>query len=180
MQADLLRLILVAGARALERRRMVIWRVAALFAIAAATAGCFEKITAPPCSPMLYTPTDTTGDTITTSRGLRYIEVLTGTGAPLTWCTAVTVDYDAYLVDSTKFNSSRDLGVPLHFVPGLGDLIDGFEQGVIGMQNTGKRRLIIPPELGYGSQPVRDKDGTIIVPANSTLIFDIEVIAIGP
>ncbi|TMQ03117.1 MAG: FKBP-type peptidyl-prolyl cis-trans isomerase [Deltaproteobacteria bacterium] len=61
----------------------------------------------------------------------------------------------------------------------MGDLIDGFEQGVIGMQTTGKRRLIIPPTLGYGSQPVRDQNGTIIVPANSTVVFDIQVIAIG-
>ncbi len=141
--------------------------------------GCFDKITAPTCLAQSFTVTDTLSDTLVTSRGLQYIEVTAGTGAPLPWCTQVTVDYDAYLLDSTKFDSSRDRGVPLHFVPGVGDLIDGFEQGVIGMQATGKRRLIIPPTLGYGSQPVRDQNGTIIVPANSTLVFDIEVIAIG-
>jgi len=141
--------------------------------------GCFDKITAPPCLAQAFTVTDTLGDTLVTSRGLRFIETAAGAGAPLPWCTQVTVNYDAYLLDSTKFDSSRDRGVPLRFVPGVGDLIEGFEQGVIGMQATGKRRLIIPPSLGYGSQPIRDQNGTIIVPANSTLVFDIEVVSIG-
>jgi FKBP-type peptidyl-prolyl cis-trans isomerase len=118
------------------------------------------------------------GDTITTTTGLRFIEVAAGGGPALPWCKSVSVDYDAFLLDGTKFDSSRDLGVPLNFVPGVGDLIDGFEQGVIGMRATGKRRLIIPPELGYGSEPVRNGSGTIIVPANSTLVFDVELLVI--
>jgi len=101
-----------------------------------------------------------------------------GTGAALDWCQVVLVHYDGYLLDGTKFDSSRDLGFPLQFEPGIGDLIDGFEQGVIGMRETGRRRLIIPPELGYGSQPLRDAGGTIIVPANSTIVFDIELVDI--
>jgi peptidylprolyl isomerase len=128
---------------------------------------------------MTFTQAPAGGDTILTSRGLRFIDQTTGTGAPLGWCTSISVDYDAYLLDGTKFDSSRDLGIPLRFVPGVGDLIDGFEQGVIGMQVTGKRRLIIPPELGYGSQVVRDGAGNIIVPANSTLVFDVELLVIG-
>lgn len=156
------------------------WRVGVGILVVVATAtACFEKISPPPCVPMTYTQASTSGDTILTTRGLKYIETAAGTGAALDWCTAVTVDYDAYLVDSTKFDSSRDRGVPLHFVPGVGDLIDGFEQGVIGMRAAGKRRLIVPPELGYGSQEIRDGSGTVIVPANSTLIFDVEVVAIG-
>ena len=69
----------------------------------------------------------------------------------------------------------RDAGRDVTFVEGLGDLIDGYEQGVIGMRNGGTRRLIIPPELGYGSEPQRNSAGEIIIPANSTLVYDIEV-----
>ena len=153
--------------------------VVAIAAAAAAAAGCVKPIESPPCLQQQFTQSPGNGDTIVTSRGLKFIEVAAGTGVPLGWCTPVTVDYDGYLLDSTKFDSSRDLGVPLHFVPGIGDLIDGFEQGVIGMHLTGKRRLIVPPELGYGSQPVRDGQGIIIIPANSTLVFDIELLVIG-
>lgn len=154
------------------------WVVVA--AIVAATPACFEPLTGPACLQIRLTADTVRGDTVIATSGLRFIEVLAGTGPPLTACRTVTVDYDAYLLDSTKFDSSRDLGVPLRFVPGVGDLIDGVEQGVIGMTLGGKRRLIIPPELGYGSVPVRDGTGAIIVPANSTLVFDIEVLAIAP
>lgn len=148
-------------------------------ALALLIGGCIDKISGPGCTPMQWTVASTSADTVTTSRGLRFIDVAAGTGGALGWCTLASVDYDAYLMDSTKFDSSRDVGVPLRFVPGVGDLIDGFEQGVIGMQATGKRRLIIPPELGYGSQELRDNQGNIIVPANSTLVFDVELLAIG-
>jgi peptidylprolyl isomerase len=158
---------------------MVRWRAAVLVALAATAAACMKAIETPPCLPQQFTQAPGAGDTIVTSRGLKFIEVTAGTGAPLAWCTLVSVDYDGYLLDSTKFDSSRDLGVPLRFVPGIGDLVDGFEQGVIGMHVTGKRRLIVPPELGYGSQPVRDANGNIIIPANSTLVFDIELLVIG-
>jgi peptidylprolyl isomerase len=158
---------------------MVRVRLALLVALCVLAAACTDPITAPPCVEKTFTQAPAGGDTILTSRGLRFIDVTPGTGAPLGWCKPVSVDYDAYLLDSTKFDSSRDLGVPLTFVPGVGDLIDGFEQGVIGMQVTGKRRLIIPPELGYGSEPLRDGSGNIIVPANSTIVFDVELLVIG-
>jgi len=143
-------------------------------------AACTDPIGGPPCFPTSFTEAPAGGDTILTSRGLRFIDDSVGTGPALDWCTVVSVHYDAYLMDSTKFDSSRDLGIPLRFVPGVGDLINGFEQGVIGMRTSGKRRLIVPPELGYGSQEVRDGAGNLIVPANSTLIFDVELLLIGP
>ncbi len=152
--------------------------VVATFAAVLISAGCFEELAGPPCAAKAFTIDSTAGDTVITSTGLRYIEVAAGGGPALTWCKSVSVDYDAYLLDSTKFDSSRDLGVPLRFVPGVGDLIDGFEQGVIGMRVAGKRRFIIPPELGYGATPLRDGSGNIIVPANSTLIFDVELLEI--
>jgi FKBP-type peptidyl-prolyl cis-trans isomerase len=158
---------------------MVTWRGGLLFAMTATAAACWNPIEPPPCVEKPFTQTSVNGDTIVTSSGLRFIEVAVGGGSAAPWCQAVTVDYDAFLLDSTKFDSSRDLGVPLHFVPGVGDLIDGFEQGVIGMRAGGKRRLIIPSELGYGSEPVRNGSGTIIVPANSTLVFDVELLVVG-
>jgi peptidylprolyl isomerase len=158
---------------------MVTWRGGLLLAMTATAAACWKPITGPSCTPTSFTQASVSGDTITTTTGLRFIEAAVGGGSTLPWCQPVSVDYDAYLIDSTKFDSSRDLGVPLHFVPGVGDLIDGFEQGVIGMRAGGKRRLIIPPALGYGSVPVRNGSGTIIVPANSTLVFDVELLVIG-
>lgn len=141
-------------------------------------AACIDPPTAAVCTPAAVDTASVSGDTITTSAGLRFIDDSLGTGAALPWCTTVAVLYTAYLMDGTPFDST-DIDRPLRFAPGLGDLIDGFEQGVVGMRTGGTRRLIIPPELGYGSEPVRDNDGTIIVPGNSTLVFDVEVLGIG-
>ena len=74
--------------------------------------------------------------------------------------------------------SRRDIGRPLVFTPGLGALIDGFEQGVIGMRTCGTRRLIIPPNLGFGAEPLRNQAGEIIVPGNSTVVYDVELLEI--
>jgi len=141
-------------------------------------AGCIDPPTAAVCTPGTFDTASVSGDTITTSTGLRFIDDSLGAGAALPWCATVAVLFKAYLLDGTPFDST-DIDRPLRFAPGLGDLIDGFEQGVIGMRRTGARRLIIPPELGYGSEPVRDNAGTVIVPGNSTLVFDVEVLGIG-
>jgi peptidylprolyl isomerase len=171
-------------ARALERGGMVGVRTVTILLsgtlAAAALSACAESLTGPVCTPGVFDTASTSGDTITTSTGLRYIDDSVGTGAPLPWCRLVQVHYDGYLLDGTRFDSSRDIDRPLLFTPGIGALIDGFEQGVIGMQLGGTRRLIIPPELGYGSEPVRDQNGTIIIPANSTVVFDVEVLGTGP
>jgi FKBP-type peptidyl-prolyl cis-trans isomerase len=107
--------------------------------------------------------------------GLRYIEGVAGTGAPARWCLAIVTHHTEYLLDGTRLYSTHDDDRPLVFTPGLGDLIDGYEQGVIGMRNGGTRRLIVPPELAYGSQPQLNSSGQVVIPANSTLIYDIEV-----
>lgn len=141
---------------------------------------CMEDApTAPPCNAVAFDTAAVSGDTITTSTGLRFIDDSVGEGAPLGWCQLVVVHYDGYLLNGTKFDSSRDIDRALTFTPGLGVLIEGFEQGVIGMRFRGLRRLIIPPELAYGDQPVLDQNGTVVVPANSTLVFDVEVLGIG-
>ena len=84
----------------------------------------------------------------------------------------ISVHYTGKLVDGTKFDSSVDRGTPFTFTVGAGQVIQGWEQGFIGAKVGEKRTLTIPAELGYGSRAV----GTI--PANSTLIFDVELVSI--
>ena len=145
--------------------------------LAAAGAACIDEPTAPDCSATTLSQTGMIGDTVVLNTGLRYIETKGGAGEAAEWCDPVTVHYTAYLANNTRIESTRDVDIPLPFTPGLGDLIDGFEQGVIGMRSGGTRRVIIPPQLGYGDQAVRNSAGVIVIPANSTLIYDIEALA---
>jgi len=136
---------------------------------------CIDPISSPPCVETLLTQTSVSGDTITLSSGLRYIEGVTGTGSPARWCLAVVTHHTEYLLDGTRLSSTHDDDRPIVFTPGLGDLIEGYEQGVVGMRNGGTRRLIIPPGLAYGSEPQLNSVGQVIIPGNSTLVYDIEV-----
>jgi len=101
------------------------------------------------------------------------IEDLTvGTGAELTAGKTATVHYTGKLTDGTVFDSSIERGEPADFVVGVGQLIEGFDKGLIGMKVGGKRKLTIPPSLGYGDREVS------AIPANSTLIFEVELLGI--
>ncbi len=147
----------------------------ALLAAAALTlalAACNNEPTGPQCEPLELRQGATVGDTLSLTTGLRYIEGRVGTGATVEYCRAVAVHYVGTLANGTEFDNSRRRGQALPFTPGFGEVIPGFEQGVVGMKVGGTRRIIIPPNLGYGTQP----QGPI--PANSTLIFDIEVVAV--
>ena len=153
--------------------------VVAVSATAILTEGCFEKLAGPNCVATTWDPASASGDTITTTRGLRYIPGDTGSGNGTAWCRSVAVNYAGYLLDGTKFDSSIDIGRALVFTPGLGTLIDGFEQGVIGMRSCGTRRLIVPPALGFGAKPITNDSGRVIIPPNSTVVYDIRVLEIG-
>jgi FKBP-type peptidyl-prolyl cis-trans isomerase len=113
-----------------------------------------------------------TGTELVTASGLRFIDEVIGTGESPSLGKTVTVHYTGKLEDGTKFDSSLDRGQPYSFPIGMGGVIKGWDEGVMTMKVGGKRKLIIPPELGYGSQ---DK-GTI--PPNSTLIFDVELLSV--
>lgn len=84
----------------------------------------------------------------------------------------VTVHYVGRLTNGNKFDSSRDRGKPFEFNLGAGEVIKGWDKGIKGMRVGGKRKLIIPPELGYGSKTVGS------IPANSTLIFEVELLKV--
>jgi len=105
--------------------------------------------------------------------GLYYIETSAGTGDYPDTDDMVAVHYTGTLLDGTKFDSSVDRGVPLEFSIGVGQVIKGWDEGISLMKEGGKARLIIPSNLAYGSQAVGG-----VIPANSNLIFDVELIKI--
>ena len=113
------------------------------------------------------------GTTTPTGGGTLVVEdLVVGTGATAAVGDTVSVHYVGTLTNGTKFDSSYDRGQPFPFQIGAGRVIAGWEQGVPGMKVGGKRRLTIPPSLGYGNQA----NGSI--PPNSTLIFDIDLLSI--
>lgn len=117
-------------------------------------------------------PSPEAGKVITTASGLQYEDTLLGAGQEAKAGDTVTVHYTGTLTDGTKFDSSLDRGTPFTFLLGAGKVIKGWDEGVAGIKVGGKRKLTIPAELGYGNQEV----GTI--PANSTLLFDVELLAV--
>ena len=129
----------------------------------------------PECDEVFNTVAETRGDTVVLSTGLRYIETELGTGATVVSCRGAAVSLRGTLLDDTEFQET----IGYTFTPGLGQLIAGVDRGVIGMRVGGTRRLIIPPALGYGNQERTDPgSGRVVIPANSTLVFDVEAFAV--
>lgn len=111
---------------------------------------------------------------VTTESGLQYEDIVEGTGAMPQKGQRVTVHYTGTLEDGTQFDSSRDRGRPFSFTIGVGQVIKGWDEGVASMRVGGQRKLVIPPELGYGA---RGAGG--VIPPNATLLFDVELISLG-
>lgn len=110
----------------------------------------------------------------TLENGLQVIDEVAGTGAEAKAGDTVSVNYVGTLLDGKKFDSSYDRNQPFSFVLGAGQVIQGWDEGVAGMKIGGKRKLVIPPALAYGSQEVGDG----LIPANSTLVFEVELLGV--
>ena len=100
------------------------------------------------------------------------MDVTTGEGAEAQAGKRVTVHYTGWLTDGKKFDSSRDRGSPFTFRLGAGEVIRGWDEGVAGMKIGGRRKLIIPADLGYGQR------GSGPIPGGATLIFAVELISV--
>jgi peptidylprolyl isomerase len=114
-----------------------------------------------------------TGKEVKTASGLRYVDLKVGAGVAPRPGQKVTVHYTGTLTNGKKFDSSRDRNQPFTFVIGVGQVIKGWDEGVMTMKIGGRRKLIVPPGLGYGA---RGAGGDI--PPNATLIFDVELLGV--
>jgi peptidylprolyl isomerase len=113
------------------------------------------------------------GAEVTTPSGLKYTDLVVGTGPSPRPGQIAVVNYTGTLTDGTKFDSSRDHGQPYEFPVGRGAVIKGWDEGIPTMKVGGRRRLVIPPALGYG-QRGHPPD----IPPNATLVFDVELLGV--
>lgn len=120
-----------------------------------------------------------TSNTPATDEQVQAQEVTVGTGAEATPGSEVSVLYVGQLADGTVFDSSAaHNNEPLTFVLGGEGLIPGFQIGVNGMKEGGERLIAIPPSLGYGTQDIKDASGKVIIPANSTIVFNVKLVKV--
>lgn len=108
-----------------------------------------------------------------TSSDLKLHDLEVGNGQEIKEGDIASMHYTGWLQDGTKFDSSLDRGQPFEFTLGSGNVIKGWDDGVVGMKVNGKRKLIIPPSLGYGSSGAGG-----VIPPNATLVFEVELLAI--
>ncbi|MBI2389538.1 MAG: FKBP-type peptidyl-prolyl cis-trans isomerase [Deltaproteobacteria bacterium] len=140
--------------------RHVLLALGATVALSHAVSSCTPPPAAPAESPAA-----------TKAAQLEKIDLVVGTGAEAHKGSAVSVHYVGQLQDGTVFDSSRARDQPFTFIIGQGKVIRGWEQGVPGMRVGGKRKLIVPPQLGYGEDGQPPK-----IPGNATLVFEIELL----
>jgi FKBP-type peptidyl-prolyl cis-trans isomerase len=139
---------------------VIVGAALALFALGLLAAACSQA--GPPSGG---------GREVTTPSGLKYTDEVVGNGAEAKTGQTAVVHYTGWLLDGKKFDSSKDRGQPFSFPLGRGQVIRGWDEGVVGMRVGGKRTLIIPADLGYGA---RGAGG--VIPPNATLKFEVELL----
>jgi peptidylprolyl isomerase len=146
--------------------------VVLLLMVAVTIPACVQKENRPPVEKKAGDglPAPEAARTVTTASGLVYQDVVLGTGSSPVPGKPVKVHYTGTLQNGVKFDSSLDRGIPFDFVIGIGQVIPGWDEGLMGMKVGGKRKLTIPPQLGYGAA------GSGAIPPNATLLFDVELI----
>jgi FKBP-type peptidyl-prolyl cis-trans isomerase len=162
-------------------RRLTYWLAAlAIIALAGCAAGRAGRGPAAlPATPATQqstqpaAPSATAASEVTTPSGLKYQDLVVGNGTMAEDGMTVSVHYTGWLTDGTKFDSSLDRGQPFDFTIGAGQVIRGWDQGVKGMHVGGKRKLTIPPDLGYG-----DRGAGGVIPPGATLVFDVELLSV--
>lgn len=108
-----------------------------------------------------------------TDSGLKYEDLVVGDGETAIVGQRVSVHYTGWLTNGSQFDSSVDRNEPFNFLLGKGMVIRGWDEGVQGMKVGGKRKLTIPPQLGYGAAGAGG-----VIPGNATLVFDVELLAV--
>lgn len=157
--------------RAQREKKLRIQRIVLIFVLIVSTVLIIygsQKRTAE----TLFTPRE---NMTQTASGLQYEDTVIGSGPAAQSGDQVQVHYTGWLENGTKFDSSVDRNEPFEFPLGAGRVIQGWDEGVAGMQVGGTRKLVIPPELGYGA---RGAGG--VIPPNAVLIFEVELLAINP
>ncbi|AJE03729.1 FKBP-type peptidyl-prolyl cis-trans isomerase [Geobacter pickeringii] len=149
--------------RSVEKLLVLLLLVAAI-----AIAACSDREAKPTGSAK---PGISTAAMTKTPSGLAYQDLVVGTGPEPTRGKPVKVHYTGWLENGTKFDSSVDRGEPFIFTIGAGEVIPGWDEGVMSMKVGGKRKLVVPPQLGYGAAGAGG-----VIPPNATLIFEVELI----
>ena len=144
--------------------------VALLLVVVVSIPACAQKESKQPASEAKVAAA-LPANAVKTSSGLAYVDMVAGNGAVPTAGKPVKVHYTGWLENGTKFDSSVDRGEPFVFTVGVGQVIPGWDEGVMSMKVGGKRKLIVPPQLGYGAAGAGG-----VIPPNAVLIFEVELL----
>jgi peptidylprolyl isomerase len=143
-------------------------KLSALLATTLFMSACSKSEVVAPAVTAGQNPAVTAAAMKKTASGLQYEDLVAGSGNTPSPGKQVTVHYTGWLTNGTKFDSSLDSNQPFTFTIGKGEVVPGWDEGVMSMKIGGKRKLVIPPELGYGAAGAGG-----VIPPNATLIFEV-------